>query len=98
MTDNIWLFHVDDIGHGKRELIFPNRLCPNRHLKAHDSMKSTFEDRELDGGHGRDQLVVKVRGHVDGLSGDHCLLQTVRSIHHYVCKQMKYQKNLMKNS
>ena len=44
------------------------------------------------------QLVVKVRGHVDGLSGDHCLLQTVRSIHHYVCKQKKTQKNLMKSS
>ena len=69
MTDNIWLFHVDDIGQCKRELIFPNRLCPNRHLKAHDSMEGTLEAGELDGDCGRDQLVVKVRGLVDDLSG-----------------------------
>ena len=99
MTDNIWLFHVDDIGQGKREHIFPNELCPNSHLKAPDFMEGTLEARELDGDCGRDQLIVKVRGHVYGLSGDHGLLQTVRSIHHYVCKQKKYQKiYLIKNS
>ena len=47
----------------------PNGLCPNRHLKAHDSMEGTREARELDGDRGRDQLLLKVRGHVDGLSG-----------------------------
>ena len=69
MTDNIWLFHVDDIGHGNMELILHNGLCPNRHLKAHDSMEGTLEAWELDGDCGRDQLPVKVRGHVDRLSG-----------------------------
>ena len=87
MTDNIWLFYVDDIGQGKRELIYPNGLCPNRHLKAHYFMEGTLEAGELVGDRGRDKLVVKVRGHVDGLSGNHCLFQTVRSIHNYVCKQ-----------
>ena len=58
-------------------------------------MEGTLEARELDGDRGRYQAVVKVRGNVDCLFGDHCLLQTVRSIHHYACKQ---KKNLMKNS
>ena len=60
---------MDNIGQGKREHIFPNRLCPYRHLKAHDSMEGILEARELDGNSGRDKLVVKVRGHVDCLSG-----------------------------
>ena len=60
---------MDDIGRCKWEHIFPTGLFPNRHLKAHDSMEGTLEARELDGDCGRDKLVVKVRGHVDGLSG-----------------------------
>ena len=60
---------MDDIGQAKREHIFPNELCPNSHLKAPDSIEGTLEARELDGDCGRDQLIVKVRGHVDGLSG-----------------------------
>ena len=98
VTNNIRLFHVDDTGRCKREYIFPTGLCPNSHLKAHDTMEGTLEARELDGDSGGAQLVIKVRGHIDSLSGNHCLLQIVRSIHHYACKQKKTQKNLMKNS
>ena len=84
---------MDDIGRCKWEHIFPTGLFPNRHLKAHDSMEGTLEARELDRDSGGAQLVVKVRGHIDGLSGNHCLLQIVWSIHYYACKQ---KKNLIK--
>ena len=89
VTNNIGLFHVDDTGWCKRKHVFPTGLCPNCHLKAHDTMEGALEAWELDGDSGGAQLVVKVRGHIDGLSGNHCLLQIVWSIHYYACKQKK---------
>ena len=93
MTDNIRLFHVNNIGWGEREYVLPTGLCPNSHLEAHDSMEGTLKARELDGDCGGAQLVVKVRSHVDSLSGDNCFLQIVWSIHYYTYKQQKSEKS-----
>ena len=55
-TDNIWLFHVDDIGQNKRELIFPNdsvttatlkHMTPWRALSKPENLMETVEDTRL---------------------------------------------------
>ena len=41
VNNNIGLFHVDDIGWGKRKHIPPAGLCPNSHRDARDSMEGS---------------------------------------------------------